>query len=407
MPRATYIDTNNKQMCTGCAACAHVCPTKAIEMREDPYGFDYPVVDEDRCVGCGKCFRTCHMVRPDDLKAPLEPKAYGAYVRDRSSLMRSASGGVATAIALDIVSRGGVAYGCVAHREVVRHERLATEADVDCARGSKYVQSDVSGVYSQIASDLRENVDVVFIGTPCQCAALRSVFGGDEHLLLIDLVCEGVPSRRMYADFLNSLEEKRGRRVLDFRFRDKRRGWSTKNATVVSGNDNPPGKQPHSYSYYYYWLFAHALILRDSCYACPYACPHRVGDISIGDFWGVETAGVGYDIRQMRDGISCVLVNTDKGGRTLVELGGSLDLRNAPFETVARANSCLRFSSSCDVGERTAVLSSYGKRGAEGMEDEYQRLFSGTERVREMVSSRTPLVLRVVAKKVQARMRRA
>lgn len=406
MARAPYMETGDAKLCTGCAACAAACPTGAVRMAEDPCGFVYPEVDEGRCVGCGRCRAACHMARPGDLASGAEPRAYGAYVTDAGALSRSASGGVATALCERALSRGGVAYGCVARRETVRHERLATAADLERARGSKYVQSDISGVFEPMRRDLADGLDVCFVGTPCQCAAVRLALGDRPNLLLVDLVCEGVPSQAMYADFLDRLESERGEAVSDFRFRDKRGGWSTKNAVVAGAGGAPLEGQPHSY-YYYYWLFAHALTLRESCYACPYAQPRRAGDVTVGDLWGAETAGADYGLRELRDGISCVLLNSAKGERALRDLDGSLDLRKVPLATVARANACLRRPSSCDAGERAAVLSAYAERGAEGMEEEYRRLFSGAARVKEALSCRAPLALRVAAKRAIAKMRGA
>ncbi len=401
--RAPYIDSGDTRLCTGCSACAYACPTGAVSMGEDACGFVYPEVDEDRCIDCGRCLRACHMAASGELKSEGEPKAYGAYVRDRSQLIRSASGGIATAIAMRAVEDGGVAYGCVAHREVVRHERLASLEDVERSRGSRYVQSDISGAIPQIAEDLKAGTDVAFIGTPCQCAALRRLFGDRGSLLLVDLVCEGVPSQRMYADFLDDLERERGERVTDFRFRDKRGGWSTKNAVVVGEGGRPLDRQPHSYYYYYYWLFAHALILRDSCYACPYACANRVGDITVGDFWGAESAGLDYGLDELHDGISCLLVDTSTGSVTLGELDGILALKETEIDAVAQGNACLRHPSSCDASAREEALDSYRSEGGAGLKAEYGKMFGALQRALSALSSAAPLALRVAVKRLGVR----
>lgn len=400
--RAPYIDGGNTKLCTGCSVCAYVCPTGAIVMAEDGCGFVYPAVEEDKCIDCGRCLRVCHMSASDELKSEGEPETYGAYVTDRDQLMRSASGGVATAMALKTVEAGGVAYGCVADREDVRHERLATLEDVERSRGSKYVQSDISGTIPQIAADLEASARVTFVGTPCQCAALRRLFGDRDNLLLVDLVCEGVPSRRMYADFLDDLECERGERVTDFRFRDKRGGWSTKNAVVVGEGGRPLDRQHHSYYYYYYWLFAHALILRDSCYTCPYACRKRVGDVTVGDFWGAESAGVGYGIDELRDGISCVIVSTDFGRSVLETLGESLDLRECGFGDIAHANTCLNHPSECGTTARAEAIGAYAAQRGAGLGSFYGNNFGFGQRLKECVSSRLPLSVRVALKRVVA-----
>ena len=405
--RAPYLDGADTKFCTGCSACAFACPTKAISMIEDVCGFVYPTVDEDACVQCGRCLSACHMAASDDLKSKDVLQAYGAYVKDCDQLMRSASGGVATSIALTTVREGGIVYGCVADREDVRHDRLTTPEKIERSRGSKYVQSDISRAIPQIADDLNSGVWVVFIGAPCQCAALRRLFGARDNLLLIDLVCEGVPSQRMYADFLDELERERGVRVTDFRFRDKRGGWSTKNAVVVGEDEVPLGRQPHSYYYYYYYyyLFTHALILRDSCYACPYACCHRVGDVTIGDFWGAETSRLGYSLRELRGGVSCVLANTGEGSRVVEAISGGFDMRPCAFEAVARSNSCLIRPSVCDVGERGEVLAAYESDGAVGMKRWYGKRFDSRARAKANLAASLPLWVRVTAKRALQRLR--
>lgn len=396
--RAPYIESGDASLCTGCSACSFACPTGAISMGEDALGFAYPIVDEAMCVRCGRCLSACHMADPDGLRSGSAPRAYGACATDRGQVRRSASGGVATAIALDCVERGGVVYGCVADREDVRHERLASPEGVERSRGSKYVQSDVSGALPRVAADLRTGAPVTFVGTPCQCAALRRLFGERDNLLLVDLVCEGVPSRRMYADFLDHLEEELGSCVTDFRFRDKRGGWSTRNPVVVGSGGTPLGRQLHSHRYWYCWLFTHALTLRDSCYACPYACPSRVGDVTVGDFWGVETVGLGYGLRELRAGVSCVLVGTERGNVALRALGARLDLRPCDLSDVAKANGCLTRPSPCDKRVRDYVLGEYRARGAAGEEDACQALRGPAVRFREAVASLLPLWARALGK---------
>lgn len=404
MTRAPYIESGDTALCTGCGACAFTCPAGAISMAEDGCGFVYPVVNESACVGCGRCLRACHMARPNEFRAQKEPAAYGAYDRNPVSLRHSASGGIATLLCHDVVDRGGIAYGCVARREDVRHERLTSLDDLERARGSKYVQSDITSCFPEIAADLTNGMEVVFVGTPCQCAAIRAAFGDREGLLLIDLVCEGVPSRRMYADFLDDLETMSGQKVSDFRFRDKRDGWSTKNAVVVGEEARPLERQSRSCRYYYFWLFSKALILRESCYKCPYACSRRVGDLTVGDFWGAETSGLGYSLHELKGGISTLLISTSRGNNSVSRLGGLIDIRECNFRTVAQANSCLTRSSSCDMELRNKVLSAYLASGSQGMESNYRALFGCVQYFRDFISSCIPLAIRVAFKKVRASM---
>lgn len=403
MSRESYLTTKDTKDCTGCGACAFACPTGAIAMHEDSCGFEYPGVDDDKCIKCGKCLRSCHMESSDALKHDAPIACYGAIDKDAESLKGSASGGVATALSRKAIEGDGVVYGCVADREDVHHERLADMAGLKRAQGSKYVQSDLSRAFAPMGEDLKAGNDVLFIGTPCQCAAVRTLFGRYDGLTTVDLVCEGVPSRRMYADFLDDLEAERGQRVTDFRFRDKRGGWSTKNAVVLGEGGKPLEKQPHSYYYYYYYLFSKALILRDSCYACPYACANRVGDVTVGDLWGAETAGLGYGLKDFKGGISCALANTEKGRSVFT--GASLEEKDCELDVIARANGCLKGASACDMALRERVLGAYVESGASGMRREYGQVFTAKARLKADVAANMPLPIRVALKSAAASLR--
>ena len=266
--------------------------------------------------------------------------------------------------------------------------------------GKHVAQSDLSRVFGLIRGDLKAGRDVLFVGTPCQCAAIKSLFGKYSNLATVDLVCEGVPSRQMYADFLDDLEDDRGERVKDFRFRDKRGGWSTKNAVVLGQDGRALEKQPHSYYYYYYWMFSKALILRDSCYGCPYACGRRTGDVTVGDLWGAETAGLGYGLVELEAGISCALANTELG-RTMLKKAG-LELKRCSLRTISRSNGCLEKPSSCDWDTRKRILTAYAEDRAAGMRREYERTFTAKAKLRADVAANMPLPLRVALKRAKA-----
>lgn len=399
MTKESYLKTKRSEGCTGCGACAYVCPTGAIAMVEDDCGFEYPGVDESKCVNCGRCLRACHMNISAALKRDEPLACFGAIDKDAESLRRSASGGVAAALSRLAVEEGGAVYGCVADREDVHHERLADQESLSRAQGSKYVQSDLSRTYAPLEADLKAGRDVLFVGTPCQCAAMRTLFGKHENLTTVDLVCEGVPSRRMYKDFLDDLERERGEKVTDFRFRNKRGGWSTKNAVVLGEGGRILDKQPHSYYYYYYYLFTRALILRDSCYECPYACANRVGDVTIGDFWGVETAGLGYGLKDFKSGVSCALVNSERGREGLC--AAQLELKSSDRDTIVCSNGCLEKASSARKELRERVLDAYVVAGADGMKGEYEKLFPVKARLKADLTASLPLALRTGLKRAK------
>lgn len=396
--RASFLNTGRAADCTGCGACARICPTDAISMAENACGFVLPTVSESACMHCGRCAKVCHMLNPGSLKRGFPLACYGAVELDQDSLRHSASGGAATVLSKQALSKGHIVYGCVADREDVHHERITDSSGLIRTQGSKYVQSDITRVFGPIEEDLKAGRDVTFVGTPCQCAAVRKLFDDHERLVTIDLVCEGVPSNRMYADFLDDLERDCGEKVTDFRFRDKRGGWSTKNAVVVGEEGRPLDVQYHSYYYYYYWLFSKALILRDSCYECPYACSKRVGDVTVGDFWGVETAKMRYRLSDIEAGISCLLVNSAKGEAAVRAASPGMKLNPCSEDAISRANAALRHASTCDWAVRNDILANYKNHGAEGMKSVYSRLFGSGERRKADIVVHIPVPLKVVAK---------
>lgn len=400
MKNQSYLITKNEQDCCGCAACAYACPAGCITMVEDSLGFQIPLVDEISCINCGLCFKRCPMTKVENLKSKNHLECYGAYSLDRNSLVNSSSGGISFLLGQHALEHGYVVYACTSNRENVRHVRIDTTDELRKTQGSKYVQSDIRQIYSQIKADLDDGRHILFVGLPCQCAALKSSFQSDENLLLVDLVCEGVPNRRMYCEFLDALEAETGQRVMDFRFRDKRSGWSKNNPVVVGGNGEPVKKQHYSYYYYYYYLFIHGLILRNSCYACPFACPERVGDITLGDYWGVESTNLGYTSAEIMGGISSVIVNSEKGLEVMKSVSEFADMRPCSFMSIAQSNNCLNRPTSVDRSARKAVELAYLESGVEGLITQYSKLFTGVSHLLAAVSARVPYKIKIIAKRI-------
>ena len=374
------IANKTAQMCSGCLTCVSVCPVKAICSSEDAHGFTVPKVDADICIDCGKCTNVCHMNKSDGLKQGMPKAVYAAYDIDAEALKNSASGGAANCISRAFVSNGGIVFGCEGTRHAVKHVRVEEEGDLKRLQGSKYVQSDIAGAVGQMAEDLKQERKVLFVGTPCQVAAVRLLFKDAVQLYTIDLICEGVPSFRLYDAFLCDLEKSLGVEVGDFRFRDKRKGWSTKFARVVAADENASIIQRRSADYYYYWLFIKGLILRDSCYACPYAMAERVGDVTVGDYWGVESSGVGLSIGDMKKGVSLVLVNSSKGAQLLELLKENAWIGETSLQHAIANNGCLRQPTNCNLESRKRLFNRYAEEGTTAAFVEYwesQQKFRG------------------------------
>lgn len=302
------IKINDPQQCCGCTACASVCTHDAITMQPDTLGFLYPTVDESKCVDCGLCEKVCAFNDHYDTSLNLpQPDAYAARHKDMEEVETSRSGAAFIAISDYILEQGGVVYGAgyADHFRVV-HKRATTKEERDEFKGSKYVQSDLCGVFRQVRKDLKDGLTVLFSGTPCQTAGLASYIGHKlrERLYLVDIVCHGVPSPYVWRDYLAYLEKKQGSEICWVNFRNKHKfGWKAHRETFKFVN----GRGEMSFTY----LFYRHVMFRHSCGICCYTNTKRPSDITLADFWGWERTdkGINADDR----GVSLLLINTEKG----------------------------------------------------------------------------------------------
>lgn len=306
----------SKDYCTGCTACLHVCPKKCITMVQDEKGFLYPRIDEERCAECGLCRATCPNIhdqtvyqKHDRMETPI---VYAAKHKELDVRMNSSSGGAFTAISDYFLQNGGIVYGAAFNEKLkVCHIRATTITERDRLRGSKYVQSDMSDIYVQVEADLQAGNTVLFSGTPCQTAGLYAYLRKDyTNLYCCDLVCHGVPSPKIFDQYVKYYCKKNKSEIKTIRFRDKVSGWRRSSITIDSASktdsyllsDNPFTR-----------LFFNDLILRPSCYHCSYANLVRPSDITIADYWGIEKVKPEFDDDK---GVSLVILNTEHGMRT-------------------------------------------------------------------------------------------
>lgn len=302
----------NPRDCCGCTACASICSHNAIKMKPDPLGFLYPVVDESKCNDCGLCEKVCSF-HLDYNRAGLfdTPHVYGAYNKRPVVVKESQSGGLFFTIAERIISVGGVIYGAVFRNVTkVAHAKATTLQDLQLLRGSKYVQSDLGEIFSDVVKELRERKVVLFSGTGCQIAGLRSFIKtkriDDQNLILCDIVCHGVPSPKVWEENVRYLEKKNGQRIVKANFRDKKLfGWHSSISSYVLEN----GKVITSDRYNL--AFGFSYINRRSCDVCHFSNFKRPSDITLGDFWGLKSLKPSLDTENK--GVSLVLVNSEKG----------------------------------------------------------------------------------------------
>ncbi|MBQ3202565.1 MAG: Coenzyme F420 hydrogenase/dehydrogenase, beta subunit C-terminal domain [Clostridia bacterium] len=327
----------NKELCNGCAACVNICPCGAIQMKTDELGFVYPDINDAVCVQCGKCVTACNATQEMVLNAPV--KAFAAAHREKAVLCASASGGVFSAVAEQVLEQGGAVCGCV-YDDDLKPIHICAEKKEDYLRmrRSKYLQSDVGLVYQEIKKRLKNGQTVFFSGTPCQVAALYAVVGRQTtNLITADLICHGVPGYEMFKRFIRYLENKYQTEITDFNFRSKQYGWQrfTAEFTDANGRKQNIGKVEE----FYLAAFTAGNIMRPSCFSCRFATDRRIGDITLGDFWGYEVVDLPFNVTK---GNSVCLLNTSRGMALLPFLSERMYVKEIDCNVAVAGNTCLR-----------------------------------------------------------------
>ena len=318
------VDDKEKKDCCGCRACQHACPRYAIEMIEDDKGFRYPRIDYNLCNQCGLCDKVCAF-NENDKGHGDNPAVYAVKNRDEAVRSTSTSGGMFVAISDKILDEGGVVYGAgYRDRLTVCHKRAVSKNERDECKGSKYVQSDIGDCFIRIKQDLENNLKVLFTGTPCQVAALKSFLRQDYHnLFTVDFVCHGVPSNKIWQDFLDVIEKESKNKVVYAEFRNKEVSWHRPRTKLYF--KEPSAKKIRG-EQSFFQLFVRNYMLMPSCHNCKFANFNRASDITLGDFWGIERTMPEFDDDR---GVSLVLVNSDKGVVFFEAVKGSLDVRES------------------------------------------------------------------------------
>lgn len=305
--------------CSGCGYCSLICPAKAIGMHPDENGFMRPIVDPAKCVNCGKCSSRCPTIAIK--RDVLRPTVYAARNQNVEALKNSSSGGAFYALAESILRQNGAVYGAAFNEKFeLEHRRITDISEIRPLMGSKYLQSNAYKVFADVRKDLLNGIHVLFVGTPCQVAALREFCqGNEERLYLADFVCHGVPSPLLIGEHIKYVENYFHSKVTSYVPRSKvdRYGHSE---LFVFDNGKSDWKHPITQAYKY--IFYSSSSIRPSCGMCPFTNFARPGDITIADFWGIERSHPELDATK---GLSMVLVNTEKGVQ-LLEQADSLKI---------------------------------------------------------------------------------
>jgi len=327
--------------CCGCSACQQICPKKAISWKVDACGFYYPEVDMSECIECGLCEKVCPMLHSDDALQGVPMESYAAVCKDRDELMHSSSGGMFFAIADYVLRSGGVVFGAAFTDDFkLHHIGISRIEDLPKIQKSKYLQSHNESVYTEIRDLLKKDVTVYYAGTGCQVAGLKLFLRKPyDNLITTDILCHGVPPQAVFDVVVLNLERHYGGKLIRYDFRDKSVwGWSCSSSSSIDrggksiyvGNDKLQDG--------YFNAFIKGVNYRESCYVCPFACGRRAGDLTLGDFWGVENY---IPVPDIRSGVSALLVNTEQGKKLLEHLRNSITLYPAKTADIEVINKTL------------------------------------------------------------------
>lgn len=355
---------NNKYECCGCGACLNICPKKAISMKEDEYGFVYPDIDYTLCVNCKMCEKVCNFKNRNYYNE--NHNVFAAVTKNTEILMNSTSGGVFSTIAKSFLEDGGYIAGAIYDKEFnVKHIVSNKYEDLLKIQGSKYVQSSTDYVFKEVRELLSKGHKVLFSGTPCQIDGLYGYLLKDySNLYTMDLVCHGVPSNKFFKSYLNFT--KKDKEIKSIRFRDKKQSWGK--FGLIKFKDGS-FKIINSGNSAFYYLFNESSIFRDSCYSCKYASRQRPGDLTIGDYWGIEFAAddlLKKEGLDEKNGISLIISNSEKGVSLIKKNSDNFYIYSSTFEDVSKYNNNLNKPSN-ESYLRSLILKKYVSNEFEGV----------------------------------------
>lgn len=308
-------DICSKNLCTGCGACANICPSMCVEMKADDEGFVYPVIDKTKCINCKLCERVCPVLnrKKDEQKEP--DSVWAAYSLDDEVRYMSTSGGAFTEFAKYVLKMSGVCYGA-AYDEAnnVHHVRINSEKQIPMIRQSKYLQSNINDTYKKVKIDLERGLYVLFCGTPCQCAGLKEFLRKDyPKLIIVDFICHSICSPKAYQYYLKDIEEQYGASISRVWFKNKETTWKNFSLRIDFKSKKEYYRKSCKLDAYFEAFLKYRVCSRPSCHNCQFKGTDRVADITLADFWGLKWKNDAFGEEEMKNGVSLIIINSKKG----------------------------------------------------------------------------------------------
>ncbi len=356
--------------CCGCGACINACPTGVLSYSTDEYGFYRPrIIDTSKCISCGKCTRICPKCNDIALNKPFY--VYAAINKDGKVLKRSASGGIFYALAESVIAEGGCVFGAMLDEQFqVKHICVEKIEDLPLLQKSKYVQSFIGESYKIALNKLKDGKKVLFSGTPCQVAAMKSLAGKmNENLILVEVVCHGVPSQKFFNDYFEVLNKKyHGVKNYIFTYKRKILNGMNRYISFSSKKDKSFVKNWPQDSYNAF--FMNAKNYQECCYSCKFAKAERVADLTLCDYWHWEA----YHKNDFPacSTLSGICVNTEQGQISLKRILPKLDIAKTSFEALSAHNGCLVKPTPRPVS-REVFLNEWLNEGYASLEKKYEQ----------------------------------
>ena len=354
--------------CTGCSACAQICPKGCLEMKGDRNDFRYPeFVNADQCISCGRCTASCPVLNHENLRKG-QPKAFAAMSLNSQIRADSSSGGIFSEIAEYVLSQKGIVFGAAYDEDYsVFHRSAESPEEIEGLRGAKYAESRLSDTFLAIGEELKTGRLVLFAGTPCQTAGLKSFLHKEyDNLICLDFVCHGIPSPMVWKEYIKHRAQKdnNGELPSAVNLRSKATGWSRYSYSNQFVYETCEKQIPSSESAYMN-LFVNDKICRESCADCRFKGYERCSDITLGDFWGI------WDIDPDMDdnaGTSVVLIQSPAGEKIFEKISRRIRFKQVTLEEAARQNPSM-IRSSAAKKNRNAVLEQIRNRETAGLFD--------------------------------------
>jgi len=372
--------------CSGCGACVSACPKEAIKVSLDKEGVYTATVDESRCVDCGQCKTVCMRL---DTSSCL-PLSSGTIVAAQSSnaatVKKCTSGGIAYEMSKYAFKNGMGILGVIYDYETSRAVSCIakTEEDIERFRGSKYIQSYTADAFREMLAEMKNDSTRKYLafGTPCQIYGLAKLLEKHhmrDRAILVDLFCHGVPSYRVWDQYLESLKAQLGtNRLTEVVFRDKSIGWH--NFVIKLQSDKGEYKEASEGDLFYHAFFDNVLF-SEACFDCAVRKAVSKADLRLGDYWGKR-----YQHRE--DGISAVLLCTERGKAFLEQIKDQLICFEAGSVDEVMASQSVHIYATKTYRQNAFFDLQQGKSLQKTIES-YRKLFPAPKRVKLFVKEST------------------